>query len=99
MAFGKSGRASHETINRRAAGHRPDHAEGGETVSRRAARITHDEVTRMVKAVRDLGLPIGRVIFDGESVSVVIGGDIGEDAPPVTSIAQTPAPLIREPKL
>lgn len=53
----------------------------------------------MVKAVRDLGLPIGRVIFDGESVSVVIGGDSGDKAPPPPSNSQTPAPLIREPKL
>lgn len=47
-------------------------------MTRRAARFSHDEVTRMVKAVRDLGLPIGRVVFDGSSLSVVIGGDSGE---------------------
>jgi hypothetical protein len=68
-------------------------------VSRRAARITHDEVTRVVKAVRDLGLPIGRVIFDGNSVSVVIGGESGNDAPPPPSNDPEPNPLLREPKL
>lgn len=50
-------------------------------MSRRAARITHDEVTRMVKAVRDLGLPIGRVVFDGSALSVVIGGESGDSLP------------------
>lgn len=68
-------------------------------MSRRAARITHDEVTRMVKAVRDLGLPIGRVIFDGASVSVVIGGESGDIAPLPPSQPESPTPLIREPKL
>jgi hypothetical protein len=68
-------------------------------VTRRVARITHDEVTRMVKAVRDLGLPIGRVIFDGVSVSVVIGGESGDTAPPPPSNDPTPEPLLAEPKL
>lgn len=68
-------------------------------MTRRAARFTHDEVTRMVKAVRDLGLPIGRVIFDGSSLSVVIGGDSGEK--PVAANGQDGAvvPLLAEPKL
>jgi hypothetical protein len=68
-------------------------------MSRRAARITHDEVTRMVKAVRDLGLPIGRVIFDGVSLSVVIGGDNGEKPVEANSQDETVVPLIRKPKL
>lgn len=68
-------------------------------MSRRAARITHDEVTRMVKAVRDLGLPIGRVIFDGVSLSVVIGGDSGEKLVQANSQDETVVPLIRKPKL
>lgn len=53
----------------------------------------------MVKAVRDLGLPIGRVIFDGVSVSVVIGGESGDNVQPPPSNDPTPAPLLREPKL
>lgn len=68
-------------------------------MTRRAARITHDEVTRMVKAVRDLGLPIGRVVFDGLSLSVVIGGDNGDSTPPLASNDPVPTPLLREPKL
>jgi hypothetical protein len=68
-------------------------------MSRARARITHDEVTRMVKAVRDLGLPIGRVIFDGVSVSVVIGGESGDIIPLPPSNDPKPTPLIREPKL
>lgn len=66
---------------------------------RRAARITHDEVTRMVKAVRDLGLPIGKVVFDGNSVSVVIGGDSGERPEPEAMQDNGEPALIREPKL
>ena len=53
----------------------------------------------MVKAVRDLGLPIGRVVFDGSALSVVIGGESGEDLPTVTRQPPDPVPLIREPKL
>lgn len=68
-------------------------------MTRRAARITHDEVTRMVKAVRDLGLPIGRVIFDGTSLSVVIGGDSGEKPVEANTQDAKVVPLLREPKL
>lgn len=68
-------------------------------MTRRACRISHDEVTRMVKAVRDLGLPIGRVVFDGASLSVVIGGDIGEKPPAPAGQDNEPPKLIREPKL
>ncbi len=42
-------------------------------MGRRAAKITHDEVTRLVKAVTACGLPVQRVVFDGERVDVVIG--------------------------
>lgn len=68
-------------------------------MTRRMARITHDEVTRMVKAVRDLGLPIGRVIFDGTALSVVIGVDSGEKPIEVDSQDGTVVPLLRKPKL
>lgn len=68
-------------------------------MSRRAARITHDEVTRMVKAVRDLGLPIGRVVFDGSALSVVIGGESGDNPPVTGGHLPEPVPLLREPKL
>lgn len=53
----------------------------------------------MVKAVRDLGLPIGRVVFDGSALSVVIGGESGEDQPVSNRQAPEPVPLLTEPKL
>ncbi len=53
----------------------------------------------MVKAVRDLGLPIGRIVFDGSALSVVIGGESGDDLPAVHGQPPEPVPLIREPKL
>jgi hypothetical protein len=53
----------------------------------------------MVKAVRDLGLPIGRVIFDGQALSVVIGVDSGEKAAETNTQDETVVPLIRKPKL
>jgi hypothetical protein len=31
----------------------------------------------MVKAVQSCGLAVGKIVFDGNTVSVVIGGDIG----------------------
>lgn len=68
-------------------------------MSRRLARITHDEVTRMVKAVRDLGLPIGKVVFNGHEVSVVIGVDSGERPAPASIQDNDELPLIREPRL
>lgn len=44
-------------------------------MTRRTARIHHDEVARMIKAVNACGLTVGRVVFDGETISVVIGGE------------------------
>jgi hypothetical protein len=49
-------------------------------MSRRTCRISHDEVRRMVKAVQSCGLAVGKVVFDGETVSVVISGDSEETA-------------------
>lgn len=68
-------------------------------MSRRAARITHDEVTRVVKAVRDLGFNIGRVVYNGEAVEVVIDGDSVDNAPAPIPNADPSSPLLREPKL
>lgn len=53
----------------------------------------------MMKAVRDLGYPIGRIIFNGSELSVVIGGDSGDKAVPVDRHDPPPIRLIREPKL
>lgn len=47
-------------------------------MSRTVARITQDEVARMVKAVRSTGLSIARVTFDGKRVDVIIGEKEGE---------------------
>lgn len=45
---------------------------------RHAARIKHDEIVRMVKAIRACGMPIARVTFDGKRVDVIIGEKEGE---------------------
>lgn len=42
-------------------------------MGRIAAKIKHDEIVRMVKAVKACGLPVSRVTFDGERVDIVIG--------------------------
>lgn len=42
-------------------------------MSRIAARVRHDEIARMVKAVRSCGLPVSSVTFDGQTVRVNIG--------------------------
>lgn len=40
-------------------------------MSRFAARIRHDEVTRMVKAAKACGLPVYGIQFDGSTVTVI----------------------------
>ncbi|PBB32063.1 hypothetical protein [Mesorhizobium sp. WSM3868] len=67
-------------------------------MSHRAARITYDEVTRIVKAVRDVGLPIGKVVFNGELLSVEIADDNGDKPARNLANASTVAPLLRKPK-
>lgn len=66
-------------------------------MTRRAARITHDEVCRIVKALQTCGLPIGRVTFDGDKVDVIIG-DSGEKAAPKVDGDKKDDGLIREPQ-
>lgn len=69
-------------------------------MSRRAGRITHDEVARMLKAAKSAGVSIRSFSFDGTGVNFVVNnGDSGEDAPPPSSPPETLAPLLREPKL
>lgn len=63
-------------------------------MSRTAARITQDEVARMVKAVRSTGLSIARVTFDGKRVDVIIGET---EASPLDDEPQNDG-LLREPK-
>lgn len=60
---------------------------------RRKARITYDEVTRVIKGVQSAGLPIARVNFDGDRIEVVIGPIESEGA------GEAQPRLIREPKL
>lgn len=60
-------------------------------MSRRQCRVSHDEVRRMVKAVQSCGLAVGKVIFDGDTVSVVIGGDNGERADQSVDAVNDPA--------
>lgn len=67
-------------------------------MTRALARIKHDEVVRLVKAVRACGLDVSRVSFDGAKVDVIIGHS-GEQAPtPVDEPANAEGP-IREPQL
>lgn len=42
-------------------------------MTRVAARLRHDEIARMVKAVQSCGLSVARVTFDGNRVDVIIG--------------------------
>ena len=67
-------------------------------MTRRAARISHDEVKRMVKAVQGCGLSVARVSFDGARVEVIIG-DSGEGVPPIIDEADNDDGPIREPQL
>lgn len=68
-------------------------------MGRRAAKITHDEVVRLIRGVQTTGLEIGRISFDGQSVHIVIGGDSGEKEPLPGGHAENDDGLIREPKL
>ena len=69
-------------------------------MSRARARITHDEVVRMLKAARSLGLSIGNIRFDGDMLDIVIkNGDSGDVAPLPSSQPETLPPLLKEPKL
>lgn len=44
-------------------------------MGRRAAKVTMDEVRRMVKAVQGIGLSVSSVDFDGERLSVKIASN------------------------
>lgn len=69
-------------------------------MTRRAARITHDEVVRMLKAAKTAGLSIRNFSFDGGRVTFEVNsGDSGETPPPPSIQPETLPPLIREPKL
>jgi len=53
----------------------------------------------MVKAVQTCGLPVARIMFDGSSLSVVIGSEAVDNLPDAGGHNDNPDPLIREPKL
>lgn len=67
-------------------------------MGRATARLRHDEITRMVKAVQSCGLPVARVTFDGERVDVIIGESGEKAGASIDREAQRDAP-IREPQL
>lgn len=67
-------------------------------MSRPAARIRHDEVVRMVKAVRACGLPVSRITFDGNRLDVVIG-DSGDENDLQLDAANNGAPVKEVPTL
>ena len=67
-------------------------------MSRALARIKHDEVVRLVKAVRACGLDVSRVSFDGAKVDVIIGHS-GEPAPAQVDEPANDEGPIREPQL
>lgn len=66
-------------------------------MSRPVSRISHDEVARMVKAVRSAGMSIARVSFDGAKVDVIIG-ESGE-RPKIAVDAEKKGENLREPKV
>jgi len=68
-------------------------------VSRALARIKHDEVVRMVKAVQRCGLPIGEVVYENGRVRLVIVGDSGNNAPPLVDEGDGADGPLREPQL
>lgn len=68
-------------------------------MTRRAARITHDELRRMIKAAKESGLPIARIVFNGEELSLVIGGDSGEAPETPSGQNENSPPLLMEPEL
>lgn len=67
-------------------------------MTRALARIKHDEVVRLVKAIRACGLGVSRISFDGAKVDVIIGNSVEPDPPPVDERANAEGP-IREPQL
>ncbi|EKF40019.1 hypothetical protein NA8A_23008 [Nitratireductor indicus C115] len=64
-------------------------------MGRRHARITHDEVCRLIKGVKAAGLDIRRVEFDGEQISVFVG----DHQSTVSSRQRDDSDLLLEPKL
>lgn len=69
-------------------------------MARTLARITHDEVVRLLKAAKSAGVSIRSFSYDGSRVDVVVNdGDIGETAHAPTVQEPPKLKLIREPKL
>lgn len=67
-------------------------------MTRALARLRQDEIVRMVKAVRQCGLPVAEVMFDGERVRVIVGDSGHKLAPPLDDTLDEDGP-IREPQL
>jgi predicted metal-dependent RNase len=64
-------------------------------MTRRAPRITYDEIRAVLKGVMNAGLKIRSVNFDGEELTV----HIKNDAEAAQESIAGPGKLIREPKL
>ena len=56
-------------------------------MSRPASKVRHDDVTRLIKPLLKLGLPISRVIWDGDQIHVIIGesGELHKSMVDITS--------------
>lgn len=69
-------------------------------MARTLARITHDEVARVLKAARSAGVSIRSFSVVGDRIDVVVNdGDSGETTPPPSIQPETLTPLLTEPKL
>lgn len=66
-------------------------------MSRRAARITYDEITRLLKGVSAAGLKINRVVYSGDKVEVIVCQEGGATSGRATPPAEPR--LLREPEL
>lgn len=60
-------------------------------MARTLARITHDEVARMLKAAKSAGLTIAQIVYNGETVRLIV--DSGDDASPAIDTSGVPQSL------
>lgn len=57
-------------------------------MTRATAKVRHDDVARLLKAIQTRGLPINEVMFDGENVRVITGDSGHKLAPRVDAGSQ-----------
>ena len=65
-------------------------------MSRRAAMVTQADIARAIRAVRDAGLPVVRVVVRSDGVAVETSGRVIEAAEPVTAedLAEKREPVV-----